>query len=318
MKVPAAIKALDDKASGLIVGLMRIVIGTLWLANIEWKRPPDFGFKAKNGLYKYVDSAVRNPVLGVHKYFIQHVVLPNYTLFGWITLFTETALAITLILGYRTRIAALIGAFMSINIGLSVLYYDKAAEWPWSYYLMFAAHLMIFAVGAGKHLGLDGVLKRDGAARRSALRVLGLVSVLVAILGLVVARSTGFTAKQGALLGWARGELKLLWFTPLSALLTLVFGACGVASAQLKRREIGLLGAAGFAVMALLTLLQWRALDAGGWTGGILGGTGANMAFWAMMSLGMGLCGLGTSSSTDAAMTDVVTPMVTKKSASAA
>jgi TQO small subunit DoxD len=318
MKVPASIKALDEKASSLILGLMRIIVGTLWLANIEWKRPPDFGFKANNGLYKYVDSAVRNPVLGVHKYFIQHVVLPNYTLFGWITLFTEVALAVTLILGWRTRLAALVGASMSINIGLSVLYYDKAAEWPWSYYLMFAAHLMIFAIGAGKHLGLDGVLKRDGAARRRALRVLGLVSVVVAILGFVVARNTGFAAKQGALLGWARGELKVLWFTPLSALLTLVFGALGVASAQLRRKEVGLIGAAGFAVMTLLTLLQWRALDAGGWTGGILGGTGANMAFWAMMALGMGLCALGATSSTDAVLTDVSMPAVTKKTAPAA
>ncbi len=318
MKVPAAIKALDDKASDLIIGLMRIVVGTLWLANIEWKRPPDFGFKAKNGLYKYVDSAIRNPVLGVHKYFIQHVVLPNYTFFGWITLFTEVALAVTLILGWHTRIAALVGAFMSINIGLSVLYYDKAAEWPWSYYLMFAAHLLIFAIAAGKHIGLDGVLKRDGAARRSALRVLGLVSVLVAILGFVVARNTGFAAKQGALLGWARGELKVLWFTPLSALLTLVFGALGVASAQLRRKELGLIGAAGFAMMALFTLLQWRALDAGGWTGGTFGGTGANMAFWAMMALGMGRCAFGTSSTTDAVMTDAATPSVMKKSAPAA
>lgn len=101
MKAPAGIKRLDDKASHLIIGLMRVVVGTLWLANLEWKRPRDFGFKAKNGLYKYVDSAVRNPVLGVHKYFIQHVVLPNYTFFGWVTLFTEVALAVTLILGWH-------------------------------------------------------------------------------------------------------------------------------------------------------------------------------------------------------------------------
>lgn len=183
---------------------------------------------------------------------------------------------------------------------------------------MFAAHLLIFAIAAGKHLGLDGVLKRDGAARRSALRVLGLVSVVVAVLGLVVARNTGFAAKQGALLGWARGEMKVLWFTPLSALLTLVFGALGAASAQLRRRELGLIGAAGFAVMALFTLLQWRALDAGGWTGGIFGGTGANMAFWAMMALGMARCAFGTSSTTDAIMTDAAMPAAMKKSASAA
>ena len=294
MKVPAVLKAVDQKASDIIIGLMRIVVGSLWLANIEWKRPPDFGFNAKNGLYKYVDSAVRNPVLGVHKFFIQNVVLPNYTLFGWITLFTEIGLAITLILGWHTRLAALAGAFMSINIALSVLYYDKAAEWPWSYYLMFAAHLLIFAIAAGKHLGLDGVLTKGGDARRGALRNLGLVATAVGALGLFVAGSVGFASTQGALLGWDRGELKLVWFTYLSAILTMVFGSCAVVSAKLRRREIGLLGAAGFGLMALLTLLQWHVTADGMWTGGILGGTGANVAFWGLLALGMGRCAFGT------------------------
>lgn len=282
--------SLDTKVSGFIIGLMRIVVGLLWLANLEWKRPRDFGLKAQNGLYKYVDSAIRNPVLGIHKYFIQHVVLPHYTFFGWVTLFTEAALAVALLLGWHTRIAALVGAAMTINIALSVLYYDKAAEWPWSYYLMFAAHLLLFAIAAGRHLGLDGVLSKDGAAARMAIRVLGGVAIVVALLGFLVARSTGFAAKQGALLGWSRGELKLLWFTPLSALLTLVLGIVSLIAAQLGRRELGLVAALGFAVMALLTALQWHVQSDGAWTGGVLGGTGANMAFWAMLAAGLARC----------------------------
>ena len=60
-----------------------------------------------------------------------------------------------------------------------------------------------------------------------------------------------------------------------------------------------------------------RALDAGGWTGGIFGGTGANMAFWALMALGMGRCAFGTSSSTDAVMTDAATPLMKKRAPAA-
>lgn len=292
MNIKDRLAPIDRAASGSIVGAMRIVVGLLWLSNLEWKRPSDFGLKAQNGLYKYVDSAIRNPVLGVHKYFIQHVVLPHYVLFGWITLFTEAALAIFLILGWHTRIAALVGAFMSINIGLSVLYYDKAAEWPWSYYLMFTAHLLLFAIAAGRHLGLDGVLTRGGDARRYALRVLGISSVVVGVLGLFVARNVGFAAHEGALLGWSRGELKLLWFTPLSAVLTIVLGLIAVAASVLRRREIGFIAAAGFGVMALFTLLQWHALSTGGWTGGVFGGTGSNVAFWALMAIGIVRCSL--------------------------
>lgn len=283
--VPAPIRALDEKASNGILGAARIVVGLLWLANIEWKRPGDFGLDLKNGLYKYVDSAVQNPVFGPYSWFVENVVLKQYTLFGWITLLTETALAVFLLLGLWTRLFALVGAAMSVSILLSVLYYDKSYEWPWSYFLMFTAHLLLFAVSAGKFAGLDGVrLGRIG--KEQAIRVLGVVAVVAGIGGLIVARSVDFAGKQGALLGWAKWELKLLWFNPLSAILTIVGGICLVVGASSARRVIALAAAAMFAVMFVLVLAMWR-YNRGDWTGGFLGATGATGAFWAMLAVGV-------------------------------
>ena len=279
------IDALAARVRGPLIGAMRIVVGVLWLANLEWKRPPDFGRDLQNGLYKYVDSAVRNPVFGPYSWFVEHVVLKNYALFGWMTLLLESALCVCLLLGLRTSIAALVGAGTSVSIALSVLYYDKQYEWPWSYYLMIAAHLLLFAALAGDHLGLDGLARKGAEASRRALVVLGGVAVAVGLVALIVASDRSFAARQGALIGWANGELKLLWFNPLSALLTLALGLALVMAA-LRRIPTLALGASGaFALMALQVLAQWR-YNKGNWTGGVLGGTGATMAFWAALAVG--------------------------------
>jgi thiosulfate dehydrogenase [quinone] large subunit len=50
----------------------------------------------------------------------------------------------------------------SVAIALSVL--NAPHEWPWSYYLMIAVHLLLFATAAGRVWGLDGLLRPVWAA----------------------------------------------------------------------------------------------------------------------------------------------------------
>jgi uncharacterized membrane protein YphA (DoxX/SURF4 family) len=239
--VPHPDRARRDAA---IIGAVRIVAGLLWLANLEWKRPPDFGLNNKNGLYKYVDAAVSHKVFAPWSWIVEHVVLKHYTMFGWSTLLLESALAALLLIGLWTRPVALLGAVNSLAIGLSVLYYPN--EWPWSYYLMIALHLVLFATAAGQSVGLDGVRQQGAEARRRAVLVLGGIAAVVGVVALLVASSRGFTAHQGKLLGWSRGELKLLWFNPLSALLTIAFGGIAVVSSVVRRTPLAWVAVAGF------------------------------------------------------------------------
>lgn len=273
---------------GILAGV-RITAGLAWLANLEWKRPPDFGKDLGNGLYKYVDSAIRHPVFPPYSWFVEHVVVKQYVMFGWFTLLTESVVAVLLLLGYKTRLAALGGALLTVPIFLSVLNYDKQYEWPWSYYLMAALHLAVFASAAGRFFGLDGALRRGPAARASAATVLAVVGVVVGLLGLWTARSVDVFGRQGAMLGWANGELKLLWFNPFSALLTVGLGALALVGVRAQRMFV-LASSAGYAVMAVLVLVLWR-YNRGDWTGGFLGATGPNAAFWGMLALGLFLTG---------------------------
>jgi thiosulfate dehydrogenase [quinone] large subunit len=50
-----------------------------------------------------------------------------------------------------------VGLMQTVAITLSVL--NAPHEWHWSYYLMFLAHLAIFATAAGRWFGVDGVLR---------------------------------------------------------------------------------------------------------------------------------------------------------------
>ena len=235
---------LDHSARRWLIGGVRILVGLLWLANLHWKVPTSFGEDTGRGLYKYTAAAAVNAPLAPFRWLIEQVVLPNFQLFGWFTLLSETTVAALLLIGYRTKIVALIGASLTVPIMLSVIYYPGGDEWAWSYLLMIGIHLLLIGSDAGAHLGLDGVLSGPPEAAAPALRTIGIVAAVVGVLGLFVARSIDVTGRTVALLGSDAGfvnadgtitrrwELKLLFFNPLWAVLTIVGGVLLILGAR--------------------------------------------------------------------------------------
>ena len=277
--------AMDTRTRYFVMASARIAAGLLWLANLHWKVAPNFGQDTGGGLYKYTRSAVDDPVWGVWKSITEHLVLPHFHLFGWIVILTDGTIATLLLIGYRTRLVALIGAFNAIPIFLSVAY--RANEWPWSYALIFFLHLMIYAVPPGDHAPrIDMALAGPRSARDRAFVVLGAIAVIIGAIGWFLARDVDFATRQVAMFGFAKMELKLLWFNGLTAVLTIAFGLCLIVAARI--RHAGLVAAVGFAVMALVALLQehWSNVSAGA---PAIIGTSPNTAFWAMFAVGGGV-----------------------------
>ena len=214
----------------------------------------------------YAAAGATGAPFAPYRWLLREVVLPNFQLFGWITLLSETVVAALLIIGYRTRLVALAGALMAIPIGLSVIYYPRADEWAWSYLLMIGLHLLLWAVPAGDHIGIDGVLRGSDAGVRKGLRVLGMCTTVVGVLGLFVARSLDFAGDAAALLGSDSGfrdadgaltrrwELKFLWFNPLWAVLTIVFGALLIIGS--RKFLFAYVAAVGLAVIGVVVFAQ--------------------------------------------------------------
>ena len=280
-------KELEERASRAIIAATRIAAGLLWLANVHWKRPTNFGKSNGSGLYKYVKYGIDHPTFPPYAWVLEHVVSPNMTAFGWFTLITESLLGALLILGWRTRLVSLGGAAQAAAIGLSVA--QAPNEWPWSYVLMVSVHLLLFATDAGTVAGFDGLRAKAAGYRRGVLTVGG-AALLVGIAGIVASADQPFTNRTGSLVGQDSYELKFLRFNTLAAVICVGIGVLALAGWQLKRKEPVLLAAAAAAACALQVVVQWRT-GSGGETGGILGGNGGTLSLWLLLAIGLGIAG---------------------------
>ena len=155
---PEPINAIaTGRGTRVVLAAVRIAVGLMWLQNVNWKRPPDFGEIKGNGLFEFTSDAVLHPVLAPYSWLVENLILPNLPLFGWGVLIAEFCLGAFLLVGFLTRFWAVIGILQTVAITLSVL--NTPAEWHWSYYLMFAAQFVILATAAGRISGVDGLLR---------------------------------------------------------------------------------------------------------------------------------------------------------------
>ncbi|MGA9345673.1 MAG: DoxX family protein [Nocardioidaceae bacterium] len=143
---------LDSRTTKLLLAFFRIGVAILWIENVSWKTPPNFG-----SLRKYTNYAVDYPVVRPFTWLVEHVVLPNFTFFAWMTLLLEASIGAFLLIGLATRFWALVGMGQTLAITMSVL--NGPHEWEWSYYLMFLANLALLATAAGRYYGLDAVMR---------------------------------------------------------------------------------------------------------------------------------------------------------------
>lgn len=150
----------DPLASSLsraLMAIVRIGVALMWIQNVAWKRPPDFGRTNDNGLFFWASQAVEYPVFPPYSAFVESLFLPNIEFVGWIILLVEGGLGAFLLIGLATRFWAVVGVVQTLAIILSVL--NAPHEWHWSYFLMLLAHLVLLGTAAGRAGGLDGLLR---------------------------------------------------------------------------------------------------------------------------------------------------------------
>ncbi|CAN5233218.1 hypothetical protein BH20ACT3_BH20ACT3_15310 [soil metagenome] len=145
MKTTTITRQIDAKTAPLGPSVLRWTAALLWLANVSWKVPPDFGRSADGcrGLCGFVNAGAENPVVPGSAWFFESVVSENLQAFGWMTLLVEALLVVLLVSGRYVRVAALVGIVQSFAIGTAVA--NASGEWYWSYILMIALHVAILA-----------------------------------------------------------------------------------------------------------------------------------------------------------------------------
>lgn len=139
------------------LGLARILYGILWWQQSRWKVPSDdFGRKSGGGLWYWVQQEIQHPTVGAYRDFLVNVMVPNWTLFGWMTLITETTIGVSLVLGLATRLGSLIAIGMAANVTIGIL--NVPHEWGWTYTMLIMWPGVFLLTGAGRSAGLDALL----------------------------------------------------------------------------------------------------------------------------------------------------------------
>ena len=244
------------RAGGIGLALLRIVAGLLWLAHVWWKVPPDFGEDGRTGLWFWTHLAVDHPVFPPYSWLVEHLVLPNFTPFGWLVLVVETLLPVLLLTGTAVRLAALIGIGQSVAIGLSVA--QAPNEWPWAYAMMIGIHLVLLLAPSAQYAAVDAVraARIAGDPAPVARRLLGGWGVILALIAIVAGvKSLGdeFLAPRGRGVSYPPLQLFLGDYNMLATLALLVIAGLMLAAAVMRAPALAL-GAAIVAAVAALTI----------------------------------------------------------------
>jgi len=140
----------------LVLSGNRSLIGLLWLASLRWKLPPTFtATEGHRSLLEWMNLQVAHPTVGLYADFVANVVIPNFTLFAWLTFLIELAVGLSLTFGLFTRAGAALGLLWSFNLAIGLI--SVPGEWPWSYLMLIMWHAL-FLVSVDKQVfGLDGL-----------------------------------------------------------------------------------------------------------------------------------------------------------------
>jgi uncharacterized membrane protein YphA (DoxX/SURF4 family) len=131
--------------------MARFLIGAMWWQQSVWKAPPDF-----TGLHYWMEEMVKWASTPLQQWFVKDVVLEHYHFFAPQVYGFEVLVALSLMIGLFTRLGALLGMLMAINLWLGL--YRSPGEWPWSYFFLIIIQIMFVLQRPGRSLGLDAIL----------------------------------------------------------------------------------------------------------------------------------------------------------------
>jgi hypothetical protein len=239
---------------------LRLLAGLMWLENVVWKVPPDFGERTGRGLYFWTTRAVEFPVFKPFSWIVEHLVLPNFTLFGWGVFVVESALAVLLLTGTAVRLAALLGIAQSVAIALSVA--EAPNEWPWAYAMMIGIHTVLLFAPSAQYAAVDALRDGNRASARRLLGGWGIVLGLIALVALWIYVRYDRPANVGILdLEFSLGDYNL-W----GALLLIGIAVALLAAALFGSRVVALFAAVIAAAGAISIFVQMGRTDV--WLGG--------------------------------------------------
>lgn len=132
----------------IVLWLLRLIVGAMWWQQSLWKIPPNY-----DGLIHWMQQMIDHAAIALQSTLVAQIVLPNIALFGPLVYLIEVAIGVSLMLGLFSRIGALLGALMAINLWLGL--YSAPGEWPWTYFFLVVIQVLFLIYPPGRSLGAD-------------------------------------------------------------------------------------------------------------------------------------------------------------------
>ncbi len=135
----------------------RMLAGVIWLANLEWKVPPQFFSDDGQSLTKVLQTASRH---GVEPFraLAADVLAPHLTTTGWIVFSCELLAGALLLIGWHTSIGAALGTIQALVI--TAFMAPAPGEHLWAYALLVAVNLLPLVAPTNMRLSVDAWLGR--------------------------------------------------------------------------------------------------------------------------------------------------------------
>ena len=119
------------------------------------------GFTSGEKLPQQLGESLAGDPFGWHRAFIEGFVMAHPVLFSYLVAYGEVAIGLSLVFGCLVRVSSSFGAFHNFNILLSLSIPGGAGNQIAVNAIFIALHLMFVFAGAGRALGLDGLLKKQ-------------------------------------------------------------------------------------------------------------------------------------------------------------
>jgi hypothetical protein len=196
--IPVAVPTWERRLQQAALILLRLGLAYLFFTQLWWKAPPTFGCSADfaftsgtpqqlqrtRGLCDWIGieavyatqprpffvANIDNrgapeiaidlaPLAQLNGAFIENVVKPNISWFGYVIWFSEFFIFISLLLGLFSRLGGLValGIGAQLMIGLGGI--SNPYEWEWAYNNIVLLAFIAFAFAPGRVLGIDSFLR---------------------------------------------------------------------------------------------------------------------------------------------------------------
>lgn len=139
-------------AASLSLCALRIITGAMWWEQSLWKIPPN-----EDGLIYWMKQMVDHAAIPAQSSFVAGIVLPHIVVFGPLVYLIEVAIGVSLMLGLASRLGALAGLAMTLNLWLGL--YSAPGEWPWTYGFLIIIQALFVLDPPGRVLGADSLLR---------------------------------------------------------------------------------------------------------------------------------------------------------------